>query len=209
VDVIARERGLAVDDPSRIKDVNVALMAGDTVQVFDPDNRLDLQGDERLERHYAFLPSLDAYTPDAPGVIVDFYTGPHPEGALVLRPPCLAVGVGCRRGVRADEIAGAVREALADANLSDKSLLSLGTVTIKADENGLLEAAGMLGAGLFFFDPGELAEVNAPNPSERVREETGTPSVCEAAAMLLADADTLLVEKTAKDGVTVAAALAP
>lgn len=207
VDVIARERGLAVADPAAIKDVNVALMAGETVRVFDPDNRLGIRGNDRLEKHYAFISSATDLSSGSPGVIVDYRTGPHPEGALVLNPPCLAVGIGCRRGISGREIASAVRETLAESCLATKSLLSLGSITAKADEPGLMEAAGMLGAAIFFFEPGELAEIRVPNPSQRVRAEMGTPSVCEAAAMLLAETDSLLVEKTVRGGVTVAAAL--
>jgi cobalt-precorrin 5A hydrolase len=207
VDVIARERGLAVADPSAIRDVNVALMAGETIRVFDPDNRLGIRGNERLEKHYAFVSSAADLNPGSPRVIVDYRTGPHPEGALILNPPCLAVGVGCRRGISGPEIASAVRETLAENGLAAKSLLSLGSVTVKAGEPGLMEAAGLLGAAIFFFEPGELAEIRVPNPSGRVRDEVGTPSVCEAAAMLLAETDALLVEKTARGGVTVAAAL--
>lgn len=207
IDVIARERGLAVADTSAIKDVNIALMAGDPVQVFDPDNRLGIRGDERLERHYVFLPGLEAFSTGRPGVVVDHRSGPHPDGALVLHPPCLAVGIGCKRGAPAAEIVDAVLATLAGNELAAKSLLSLGSVTIKADEPGLLEAAGTLGAALFFFEPGELAEIDAPNPSEKVRETVGTSSVCEAAAMLLAEADALLVEKTTSGNVTTAVAL--
>lgn len=207
VDVIARERGLAVADPSKIKDVNVALMAGDPIQVLDPDNRLGVKGEERLEAHYVFLPSLQAYSPGLPGVIVDHSTGPHPEGALVLNPPCLAVGVGCRRGTPATLVVDAVRKTLAQAGLAEKSLMSLASIAAKADEPGLLEAAGVLGAGLFFYESGELAKANAPNPSQAVQERMGTPSVCEAAAMLLAQTDSLLVEKTIWGKVTVAVAL--
>jgi len=207
VDVVARERGLAVADPARIKDVNVALMAGDPIQVLDPDNRLGIRGDERLERHYVFLPSLEAYSPGLPGVIVDHTTGPHPEGALVLNPPSLAVGVGCRRGTPASLVVEAVKDTLAQAGLAEKSILALASISAKSDEPGLLTAAAMLGAGLFFFESGELAQVETPNPSQAVQERMGTPSVCEAAAMLLAQTKSLLVEKTKWGKVTVAVAL--
>ena len=48
-----------------------------------------------------------------------------------------------------------------------------------------------------FYAAAELAAIDVPNPSETVRQHTGTPSVSEAAALLVGGAEKtqLIIEK--------------
>lgn len=114
------------------------------------------------------------------------YHGPHP--AVIYRPPSLVVGVGASRGVPAAEVLALVDDALAAGGLSALSVRHLATVTVKAGEPGLREAAERRGWSLVSHDAATLAGVAVPNPSERVRAEVGTPSVAEAAARVGAPA---------------------
>ncbi len=129
------------------------------------------------------------------------------EQELVLHPPCLAVGVGCRRGVTAGEVVAAVERTLAGAGLSPLAVLGLASIGLKRDEAGLLEAAARLGKAILFYETGDLKDIPVPNPSARVERETGVPRVCEAAAMRLAGTKELLVHKTRCGKVTVAGAV--
>lgn len=109
----------------------------------------------------------------------------------------IALGIGCDRGTPADTIARGVVEALALAQADFADVVAVASITLKADESGLLALAARRGWALDFYTPEQLAAVPVPNPSETVRKYTGTPSVSEAAALLAAgaDADALLVEK--------------
>lgn len=112
------------------------------------------------------------------------------------RGPKCALGIGCDRGTPVDTLARAVAEALAQAGCGD--VAAVASITLKADEPGLLALAAQRGWALRFYTPGQLAAVPVPNPSETVRKYTGTPSVSEAAALLAAGAagpEALLVEK--------------
>ncbi|MFD4550311.1 precorrin-3B C(17)-methyltransferase [Streptomyces sp. NPDC058466] len=106
------------------------------------------------------------------------------EREVVLRPPCLAVGVGASKGAPADEVLGLVEGALRDAGLSAKSVAELATVDAKADEPGIVEAAARLGVPLVTYTAEELAAVEVPNPSDAPLTAVGTPSVAEAAALV-------------------------
>lgn len=119
------------------------------------------------------------------------------EGVAVLRPPSLVVGVGASRGVSADEVLELIDSVLADARLSVHSVRHLATIDVKADEVGLIEAARRRGWTLRTYPAYALAEVNVPNPSERVRAEVGTASVAEAAAIF--GGGSLLVDKSKSD----------
>ena len=106
------------------------------------------------------------------------------EGAVVLRPPSLVVGVGASRGAPVEEVLGLVEAALLDAGLSARSIAELATVDAKAEEAGIVEAAERLGVPLVTYSAPELASVNVPNPSEAPLAAVGTASVAEAAALV-------------------------
>ena len=122
----------------------------------------------------------------------------------VLRPPSLVLGVGSSRGVTADELDELVTRTLAAAGLSAASVAAVGTVDAKADEAGLLELCARRGWALTTFPATELAAVQVPNPSDHPQAAVGTPSVAEAAALLLGDE--LVVEKAKSAMGTVAVA---
>ncbi|HSI50608.1 MAG TPA: cobalamin biosynthesis protein [Ideonella sp.] len=110
----------------------------------------------------------------------------------------LSLGLGCDRGTSRETLAQAIDLALAQLGASLSDVAAVASITLKADEPGLLALAAEHGWSVHFYAPEELAAVNVPNPSETVRRHTGTPSVSEAAALLAAgaaDASALRVEK--------------
>jgi len=122
----------------------------------------------------------------------------------VLRPPSLVLGLGASRGVSADELEELVDQALRDAGLSVGSVCAAGTADAKADERGILELCARRGWPLTTYPSEDLARVDVPNPSAHPQAAVGTPSVAEAAALLLGDE--LVVEKTKSPMGTVAVA---
>lgn len=109
----------------------------------------------------------------------------------------LSLGLGCDRGTPLDTMERAVAEGLALAQARIGDVAAVASITLKADEPGLLALAAQHGWRVTFYRPEQLAAVPVPHPSETVRKYTGTPSVSEAAALLAAGADAtaLLVEK--------------
>lgn len=137
---------------------------------------------------------------DAPGSgpclrITDRTHDPAPRAGAqaVLRPPSLIVGVGASSGVSADEVAGLIEEALADAGLSPLSIAALATVDAKAEEPGIREAARRLGVPLRTHPADRLAQVAVPHPARAPLTAVGTPSVAEAAALCTAGAGAALL----------------
>ncbi|MFD9865964.1 precorrin-3B C(17)-methyltransferase [Streptomyces niveus] len=114
---------------------------------------------------------------------------------VVVRPPSLVVGVGASRGVGADEVYGLVRDVLRDAGLSPLSVVELATVDAKADEPGIVGAAGRLGVPVRTYPADVLAAITVPNPSDAPLAAVGTPSVAEAAALAAGRGGELLVQK--------------
>lgn len=210
LDILARERGLIIANLDAVKLVNIALLAGEPVQVYDPGGWLGLNPrngiDHPWAEHFRPVSAMDGWIRDYPGVVVSHEVLSPQENMLILRPPSLTVGVGCRRGVTAQEVHSAVQETLEANGLAPECISAFASIAAKRDEAGLIEMAMDLGRGLFFYEPSDIADLPVKNPSARVEQEMGVAGVAEACAMRLADSDQLLVEKTKCGKVTVAVA---
>ena len=120
----------------------------------------------------------------------------------------LIAGIGCRRGVSAEQIEAVVREALGDA-LPFAALRAVASIETKADEAGLVEFCTRHSLPLRTFTREQIAALDVPiNASSAAREHLGIDGVCEPCARLAANGGELLVTKLARDGVTVAIACA-
>ena len=69
------------------------------------------------------------------------------------------------------------------------------TIDVKEDEEFCAMLVDDLGEELVFYTAEELSKVEVPNPSKTVQKHVGTPSVCEAAAILGANHGKLIVPK--------------
>ncbi len=117
------------------------------------------------------------------------------------------VGVGCRRGTSLERILEALERALAKASVFLEEVRLLASVDIKANEEGLLQAASELGLPLRFIPAEEVrSSIREFERSEFVEEKVNLPAVAEAAALLAGRRTRLVLPKTAFGGVTVAIA---
>ena len=114
----------------------------------------------------------------------------------------IALGLGCDRNTSLATLRATVTAALAVCQERIADVAAVGSIDLKADEPALLALAAEQGWTIRFYAAAELAAVDVPNPSETVRKHTGTPSVCEAAALLAAGADKshLIIEKLCHRG---------
>ena len=69
------------------------------------------------------------------------------------------------------------------------------TIDVKQDEEFCAMLVDDLGEELVFYTAEQLAKVEVPNPSATVQKHVGTPSVCEAAAILGSNNGKLIVPK--------------
>ena len=81
------------------------------------------------------------------------------------------------------------------------------TIDVKQDEEFCQMLVDDLGEELVFYTADQLARVEVPNPSKTVEKHVGTPSVCEAAAILGADNGKLIVPKVKGPNWTAALAI--
>jgi cobalt-precorrin 5A hydrolase len=100
----------------------------------------------------------------------------------------IIAGVGCRRGVSAEEVEAAVRAALARLGLASAALEKIAAPAAKAGEGGIAAAAATLGVPLFWVAPDDLtlAGGRVATHSARVSALMGVPCIAEAAALAAA-----------------------
>lgn len=134
----------------------------------------------------------------------------------------VTLGIGCRRGVSAEEIEDAVRNALYENSLDVRTIDGAATIDLKKDEAGLREFAKEHHIMLSYFSADELRNVSGEFlKSDFVEKTVGVDNVSGRAAFLLAqkkyenlpederkyfDTPRLLMDKKAYGNVTVAIA---
>ncbi len=119
----------------------------------------------------------------------------------------LIVGIGCRRGVEAERIIDAVKTALADSGCALNRVRCIASADVKADETGLIEAAGALGVPLRFIASEEIRESTLDfKRSEFVEQSVNLPAVAEPAALLAGRRTSLILQRRTFKGITVAIA---
>ena len=193
----AREQGLLVLEPGRIRMVSAALLRGEHIG-FRSECPVD-----------GCLPDgLEPCGSCAAGVVVGMDTSAEPFACtLHLVPRAVHIGLGCRRGAPASAVEAAVSAALAAAGLPPEALCRAATIDRKADEPGLASFCAAHGLALNAFPAKELAAVPGDFTASAFVEDTvGVDNVCERAAVRSAGGGRLLCKKMALDGVTTALA---
>jgi len=144
--------------------------------------------------------------------------GPHrvtvtdadrPAGPLevLLRPGSLVVGVGASSGADPSGLGDLLSDALVAAGLHPAAVAALATLDRKLDEPAIVALGGALGVAPRGLPAEALAPITVPSPSTVVAAAVGTPSVAEAAALLVAGPGAeLVVPKQRSADATVAVA---
>jgi cobalt-precorrin 5A hydrolase / precorrin-3B C17-methyltransferase len=193
LDSLGAGLGFEIEEGSDLAAVGAALVSGE---------RVNLVSDVRWPLGPMPENVVRAEEAEPPAIYVSDRLEDVPRPAAVYRPPSLVAGVGCSRGVRAEEILALLDWSLEEAGFSEKSVASLASVEAKSDEAGLLEAAEELGVPLRFHAAEALSRMAVPNPSSVVKDAVGTPSVAEAS--VLASGAKLVMEKRKSGMATVA-----
>ena len=123
----------------------------------------------------------------------------------VLRPRCLYIGLGCRKGKSKQSILDAIKEVLDKNNLSIHAVKAVATIEAKKDEPGIIAVCKQFGWELKIFQKEEIdAVAHQFTASAFVHQKMGVTAVSEPCAHLAGGK--VIVPKTAIEGVTVAIA---
>ncbi|THB66130.1 MAG: cobalamin biosynthesis protein CbiG [Desulfovibrio sp.] len=210
-DLMAQQAGCTIQDMGTVKVVSRALLDGEAVQLHDPQDWLHAtQWGRQWAQCFEEIKDLAQWNTARPGIVVTHMAdvlGLDTGNILVLRPPCLALGMGCRKEVDPGELVAFVNEVLWKNNLARASVWKMGTVEAKKDDENMTQAATLLGLDLEYFSSEILNTVDVPHPSPGAQKHLGVDSVSEASALLLAGSTELMVPKQATSRATLAIAL--
>ncbi|MFQ5432124.1 MAG: cobalamin biosynthesis protein [Nitrospinota bacterium] len=119
----------------------------------------------------------------------------------------IIVGVGCRKGKEAVEIVRSVTAALEEAGLDIGKVRLMASADVKSKEDGLIAAAKEMKLPLRFIPSDDIrSSTREFAHSEFVSKSVNLPAVAEPAALLAGRRTTLIKQKQAYDGITVAIA---
>lgn len=115
---------------------------------------------------------------------------------LYYRPKVLTLGIGCRKGCEPAGIARYISDTCVSHRLSPRSLHTIATIRLKEHEPLIGELGRTLEIGeTKIFDACELADIEVPNPSPKVKEVTGVWGVAESCAIAAAGMGPLVIDK--------------
>ena len=117
------------------------------------------------------------------------------------------LGVGCRKGVTAQEVEEAVKAALNENHLNPEEIRLAGSIDIKLGEKGLLEAFGNMDIPLIFIDFRRIKNFcGSDSVSQAAIRQLDVPGVSEPCALLTGRNSRLIMPRKVFGRVTLALA---
>lgn len=191
VDSWAVSQELVIANPQRIKAVSAALLRGEAV---------GLHGDFPIADPLPKGIRLDETHP-----LIRVSIRSEDNDALLLIPPIVTAGIGCRRGAPLEAIEAAVEAILRRHHIHPSSLAAVHSLDRKADEAGLLAFCEKHSLPFHTFSAEVLAAVEGDFPeSAFVRKTVDVGNVCARSAVM--GGGRLIAGRFVQDGVTVALA---
>ncbi len=115
---------------------------------------------------------------------------------IYYRPAVLNLGVGCRHNSNPEGVADYIEKIVIENNISPLSIKSVSTIELKKDEPLIARLSKWHNIHLCnIYTPEQLAEIEVPNPSDKVKEITGVAGVAESCAIKASDNGKIILEK--------------
>ena len=143
--------------------------------------------------------STKIYSVPGPGIVIA-----GPDVSLLVHKGEYVVGIGCRKGVSAEEVISAVKGALAESGIGEKDVMLFATTAKKCHETGLIEGIASIPANLIFLDDDTINAQTASTPSKATR--LGLVGVAEPCALAASKNRELVMKKNVFGKVTIAIA---
>lgn len=195
----AESQNVIVANPQQIKTVTGKLAAGMQVKML---SLVEIAGNIPKNISYTSAPT----EADIFFTVYDF-TASSPN-ALRLVPPVLSLGIGCRKGLSCEQIEKTVFEVFEASHIHFSSVSKVCSTDLKGNEPGLVEFCKKYGLRFETYTLRQLAAARGNcRRDEYVSRTAGIDNVCERAAVLgVGETAMMLIQKTAKNGVAIAAA---
>ena len=173
----------------------------DSVEAVGERNGCDIVNRESTRQVNAAMLDIDVpvFAVKGPGIVIA-----GPDVSILLKKGEFTVGIGCRKGVKMQEVLDAIRNALAETGVAEHDVLVYATTQKKSGETGLSEAISSLSGNLIFLDDDTINAQSGVTPSRATK--IGLLGVAEPCALAVAKRKQLVMGKKVYGRVTVAIA---
>lgn len=225
VDTWAVSQGLIIESREAAKEISAEILERDVLLKSDLPIKGELpggvkavsteeKGEPRAEADAEADKDPDAEADKDPcaGIYIGWKKEEPFKKTLRLIPRILHLGIGCKRETSSEKIKAFVEKVLQEENIDIRAIKGIASIDIKANEEGLLSFAREEDLPINFYSAEELANLSGDfSSSTFVEGVTGVDNVCERAAVMdamqgMEKEASLIVRKTAADGVTLAVA---
>jgi len=201
--------GMPPRQPAMIKKVQAALLEGKDIGFYPSELQCFMKSEPQPTIH--FFDSLqEARTSSCAFVVV---VSPFREllkersRFVHIVPRTVTVGIGCHRGITAQEVAAAVKKVFGKLRLHPDALAAVCTIDKRGEEPGLCEFCRAHGVRLQTFTAEQVRGVGPTRHlSPHALQVLGVPGVAEPCALLGAHYGTLIHEKETIGNMTIAVA---
>lgn len=173
----------------------------DSVEIIGEQYGCDIVNRESTRQVNAAILDIDVpvFAVKGPGIVIA-----GPAVSILVKRGEYTVGIGCRKGVKMQEVLDAIRNAFAETGITDNDVLVYATTQKKSGETGLSEAISALSGNLIFLDD---ETINAQKGIFLSRAtKIGLLGVAEPCALAVAKRRQLVMGKKVYGRVTVAIA---
>lgn len=142
-------------------------------------------------------------------IIVSYKHYKSIKGVIMLQyvPKVLTVGIGLAHQAQpVEDILNDINQLMVTNELETSAIEKYATIDLKADEP-VVKYLQTKDTEVVFYTADELSKVDVPTPSETVAAHVGTPSVCEAAAILGSNNGKIIIQKVKGQNWTAAFAI--
>ncbi|EQA35271.1 cobalamin biosynthesis protein [Leptospira inadai serovar Lyme str. 10] len=206
VDILGRDLGWVLEDQDRNVTRACAAVVNETKVLFVQEcGESDWwPKDKPLPPGVEYSTSLEAADPEKYEILLIAtdrsnikQTHPkHYNNSVIYRPKSLILGLGCDRDISFEDVRSGIMTTLDENNLSLESVRAIASIDRKHDERAFLELAQAFQWEFLTFPASELDRVTGiVSPSAMAMKHVETRSVSEAAALLGAGTDFLIVPK--------------
>jgi len=194
VDMLAQEYNLVIDSMDDAKTITALIVNNKNVELVDKFNIIDNNA----------LPSLQSTCMGK--IIVSNNSNIQcnvPYAKLI--PKNIILGIGCKKDTDTSALIAFIGDTCKKYNIDTRSISTIASIDIKAEEKAIIEAAKYYNATTKFYNAGKLKLVDDLfQGSSFVKATVGVASVSTTAAFTAANKQgTFIVEKEAYKGMTV------
>ncbi len=173
----------------------------DSVELIAQRSGCDIVNRESTRQVNAAMLDADlrVYAVNGPGIVIA-----GPDVSILVKKGEFTIGIGCRKGVRSNEVLDAIGKALAESGVAENDVFIYATTQKKSGETGLSEAISALSGNLIFIDDDTINAQRGITPSRATK--IGLRGVAEPCALAVAKKKQLVMGKKVYGRVTVAIA---